>query len=83
MLWVYIPKRGKGAKGGCTGCVSAATRRHELYVVAVLSGARVVRVLCVCVATPHVGWYVLGASDAFDCAQWQLTSPDNASTKRV
>ena len=39
-------------EGEASGVRVAATRRPHLYVMGVLSGARVVRVLCVCVAAP-------------------------------
>ena len=37
-------------RSGVPGCVSTSSRTAKFYVMAVLSGARVVRVLCVCVA---------------------------------
>ena len=44
---------GQGYEGKASGVRVATSRRPHLYVMAVLSGARVVRVLlCVCVAAP-------------------------------
>jgi hypothetical protein len=40
----------KVRRGGVPGCVSTSSRYRYIYVMAVLSGARVVRVLSVCVA---------------------------------
>jgi len=43
---------GQGYEGKATGVRVTATRRPLLYVMVVLSGARVVRAMCVCVAAP-------------------------------
>ncbi len=40
----------RGTKGWCPGCVSTSSRYRYVYVMAVLSGAHVVRALWVCVA---------------------------------
>ena len=46
------PYRGHGCEVEVSGVHVATTRRRHLYVMTVLSGARVVRVMCVCVAAP-------------------------------
>ena len=43
---------GQGYEDEASGVRVAATRHLHLYVMIVLYGARVVRVLCVCVAVP-------------------------------
>jgi len=71
----------KGTKGEFPGCVYEATRRHQLYVIMVLSGMRVVHVLCVCVDAPCCRAAGVGVGDATECARRRLTSPGSASTK--
>jgi hypothetical protein len=44
--------RWQGYEGEVSEVSVAATRRHNLYVMAVLPGARVVRVVFVCVVVP-------------------------------
>ena len=66
----------------CSGCVCATTRRHQLHVMAVLSGTRIVRVLCVCVVPPCWRAADVGARDATECARCRLTSHVTISTKR-
>jgi hypothetical protein len=44
----------QGYEGGASGGRVAATRHPHFYLMDVLSGARVVLVLCVCVVAP---WY--------------------------
>jgi len=49
---VYIPIGGKGTKGLYPGSAIVTSRHLHLYVMVVLSGARVVRALCECEAAP-------------------------------
>jgi hypothetical protein len=80
---VGIPSyKRRGRRSGVPGCVSTSSRTGKFYVMAVLSGARVVRVLCVCVSASS--WVVARwcAGDASECARCRLTPPGSASTKR-
>ncbi len=51
----------------------ANTRRYHLYAMVELSGARVVRVLCVCVDAPCYWAAEVCVGDAFECARSWLT----------
>ena len=68
---------GQGYEGEVSGVRIVSTRHPHRYVMAVLSGARVVHVLCACVVAPCVC-----VGDASECAQWWLTPPSRAFTKR-
>jgi hypothetical protein len=76
----------QGTKGKCPpGYMCATTRRHHHHhhhETAVLSGTRIVRVLCVCVATLCCRVAGVSAGDAAECARWRLTAHGSASTKR-
>ena len=52
------------------------------HVMAVLSGTRVVRVLCVWVATPYCVAACASVGVAAECAPLRLMAPGSASTKR-
>ena len=53
-----------------------------IHVMAVLSGTRVVRVLCVWVATPSCVAACVCVGVAAECARVRLIAPGNAFTKR-
>ena len=73
---------GQGCGGELSGMRVATTLRRLPYVMAVLSGARVVHVMCVCVAAPCC-WAACGCDgDAAKVAWRWLTHPGRASTKR-
>ncbi len=73
---------GQGYDGEASEVRVAATRHPHFYVMALLSGARAVRVLCVCVVVPCCWAARVCVGDAFECARWWLTLPGRASTKR-
>ena len=73
---------GHAYEGEVFGVRVAATRRHHLYVMAVPSGARAVRVMCVCMAAPSLWAVWVCVGDVFECALWWLTPLGRASTKR-
>jgi len=52
------------------------------YVMVVLSGTRVVRVLCIVMATPLCAAAYVGVGDATECARLRLTAPSSAYTRR-
>ena len=52
-----------------------------VYVMAVLSGARVVRVLCVCVAASCCVTACVGARAAAECARLRLTIPTSSEVR--
>jgi len=55
----------------------------QFYVMAVLSGTRVVRVLCVWVATPCCVAACVCVGVAAECARLRLMAPGSASTKET
>jgi len=73
--------RGQGYEGEVSVVRVAATRRHHLYVMAMLSGARVVHALCMCFVAAPCYWVAYGCVwDASECARWWLTPLGRAST---
>ena len=74
--------RSQGCEGEVSGVRVTTARRRYLYVMAVLSGSRVVRGMCVCVAAPFC-WAACGcARDAAKFAWRWLTPPSRAFVKR-
>ena len=69
--------RDRGTRAECPGCVRATTRHHHHHVMAVLSGTRTVRDICVSVATPCSRAAGVSAEDATKYARRRLTVLDN------
>ena len=81
-VWVYSHVGGMRYEGEVSGVRVATTCRHQLFMMAVLSGARVVCALCVCVAAPCC-WAACGCvGDASECSRHWLNPPGRASTRR-
>jgi len=70
----------EGIEGRGAMCYCPAT--PPFHVMAVLSGTRVVRILCVVVATPHCMAAYVCVGVAAECARLYLTAHGRPSTKR-
>ena len=73
---------GQGYEGEASGMRIATTRYPRHYVMAKLSRARVVRVLCVYMAAPCCWAARVCIGDVSECARQRLTPTGRASTKR-
>ena len=77
VLWDRVSK---GVEAGVQMWYFPAAQ--PFIVMAVLSETRIVRVLCVRVATPCCVAAFVCVGVAVECARLRLTAPDSASTKR-
>ena len=77
ILWGRVPKL---VRAGVEICYHPAA--PPISVMAVLSGTRVVRILCMVMATPCCAAACVGVGDAAECARLRLTAHGSACTKR-
>ncbi len=73
---------GQGYENEASGVRVEAVRHRYLFVMTMLSGARVVRVMCVCAVAPcwWAAWVCIGV--ASECARWWMTPLCSSSTRR-
>ena len=77
VIWGRVSKM---VRAGVQMCYYLAA--SSFYVMVVLSGTRIVRVLCIVMATPCYVATCVGVGVAAECARLRLTAPSSASTNR-